>query len=86
MEASCPPDHPVEEFTIKFIRDQESGNWWAHCLEWKCDVYADTATEAAQKITGDIDDHNDKCAMQVLEAALDQDPNMVLEELCKLIK
>ncbi len=85
MEADCPPDHPVNEFTIRFSFDEENCVWSAYCREWKCDVVGKTATEAADKITGDIDDHNDKEAMQLIEAALDENPNAVIEELTRLI-
>ena len=87
MEADYPPEHEIESFTIKFRRDTQTGNWSAYCPEWKCEIWGDTATGAGEKITRDIDKHNDEEAMAVIEAALEEKGEQyVIDALCKLIK
>lgn len=82
MEELGPGDEPYNDFTIKFHYDEESCNWSAYCREWKCELHAKTATEAAEKITSEIDKHNDECFEQILNEAIDKNPNAVLNAMC----
>ncbi len=85
MEEMGPGDQPYNDFTIKFHYDEESCNWSAYCREWKCELHAKSATEAAELITSEIDKHNDECALQTIMEAYDKNPNATLAAICETL-